>query len=94
MVQQIHLLVLIHGMWGNPANLAALNCAIKNKHAEPNGDGEGLDVLLTQNNRNKATYDGIDWGGERTADEVHAETPYQSPFALTWTYHSARFVIE
>lgn len=67
MVRKIHLLVLIHGMWGNPANLAALNCAIKNKHTEPNTD---LDVLLTQNNRNKATYDGIDWGGERTADEV------------------------
>lgn len=70
MVRQIHLLVLIHGMWGNPGHLTALDCAIEDKHAESNKDGEELDVLLTQSNRNKATYDGIDWGGERIADEV------------------------
>ncbi|KAF5362471.1 hypothetical protein D9756_002304 [Leucocoprinus leucothites] len=70
MPHQIHLLVLIHGMWGNPGHLAALERTIKEKYAEPNKDGEELEVLLPKSNENVATYDGIDWGGERVADEV------------------------
>jgi len=32
--------------------------------------GIELNVLIAQTNRDSATYDGIDWGGERIADEV------------------------
>jgi len=32
--------------------------------------GVHLEVLVSQKNRDKSTYDGIDWGGERIAEEV------------------------
>ncbi|TRM65542.1 putative serine esterase-domain-containing protein [Schizophyllum amplum] len=47
----VHLLVLVHGMWGNP-------------------DGTRLSVLLANTNSEEHTYDGIDWGGERVAQEI------------------------
>jgi hypothetical protein len=34
--------------------------------------GVQLEVLVAQANRDKSTYDGIDWGGERIAEEVRA----------------------
>jgi hypothetical protein len=70
MAHHVHLLVLIHGMWGNPGHLEALANAVQDKYAEPNEDGETLEVLLAETNKSAATYDGIDWGGERVADEV------------------------
>lgn len=48
----------------------ALERAIKDKNAEPNKDGEILEVFLPKSNESLATYDGIDWGGERIADEL------------------------
>jgi len=33
-------------------------------------DGVLLKVLLAETNRDDATYDGVDWGGERVAQEV------------------------
>ncbi len=70
MATKIHLLVLIHGMWGEPANLSAMEAKIKETQAEPNQGGEVLDVLIPETIKTSATYDGIDWGGERVADEV------------------------
>lgn len=66
----VHLLVLIHGMWGNPRHLAALKAAITTKYAEPTDQGEELDVIVAQSIKDCATYDGIDWGGERVTEEV------------------------
>lgn len=57
-------------MWGNTGHLAALEHAIKDKYSEPNEDGEELETMLPTTNENVATYDGIDWGGERVAHEV------------------------
>lgn len=71
MATKVHLLVLIHGMWGQPSHLNALKEAIQAKHPEPNQDGEDLDILVAETNQSGATYDGIDWGGERVADEVY-----------------------
>ena len=69
----IHLLVLIHGMWGNPGHLARMHEVIQQvKGSEANtcsGQTE-LAVLVAQTNRDEWTYDGIDWGGERVAQEV------------------------
>lgn len=65
----VHLLVLIHGMWGNPSNLRRVHEIIQ----EVKGNGsEGIEfaVLLAQTNRDEGTYDGIDWGGERVAKEI------------------------
>jgi Putative serine esterase (DUF676) len=66
----VHLLVLIHGMWGNPIHLAELERIAKETHSKPNQDGERLETLLPKTNTEDSTYDGIDWGGERVAQEV------------------------
>ncbi|KAF9269058.1 DUF676-domain-containing protein [Marasmius fiardii PR-910] len=62
MSQQIHLLVLVHGMWGNPSHLQQLEILASRK--------PGIHVLLPQTNAEDSTYDGIDWGGERVAQEI------------------------
>lgn len=33
-------------------------------------DGEQFEVLIPETNQDDSTYDGIDWGGERVAEEV------------------------
>ncbi|KAI6126418.1 putative serine esterase-domain-containing protein [Pisolithus thermaeus] len=69
----VHLLVLIHGMWGNPSHLTRVHEIIQEVKGNARGDGsEGteLAVLVAQTNRDESTYDGIDWGGERVAKEV------------------------
>jgi hypothetical protein len=66
----IHLLVLIHGMWGNPGHLAELHRIAQDTHSLPSEDGTKLEILLAETNREEGTYDGIDWGGERVAKEV------------------------
>ncbi|KAG6807868.1 hypothetical protein H0H92_006163 [Tricholoma furcatifolium] len=65
----VHLLVLIHGMWGNPDNLSELNRIITETYAS-SSDGIQLEVLVAEKNRDFTTFDGIDWGGERVAKEV------------------------
>ncbi|KAH6915953.1 lipid particle protein [Coprinopsis sp. MPI-PUGE-AT-0042] len=66
----VHLLVLIHGMWGNPGHLAELARIARETHSKPNKDGERMETLLSTTNQEDSTYDGIDWGGERVAQEV------------------------
>ncbi|KAF9500073.1 DUF676-domain-containing protein [Pleurotus eryngii] len=70
--QKIHLLVLIHGMWGNPSHLAELMRVAQEKK-DPNDEGVILHVISAETNRDGSTYDGIDWGGERVAEEITAE---------------------
>lgn len=72
-------------MWGNPDHLAECKRIIKEvKEQEKDEDGTELEVLVAQNNRDESTYDGIDWGGERVADEVcfvyHLSFYTSSPF--------------
>ncbi|KAJ7442260.1 DUF676-domain-containing protein [Mycena latifolia] len=64
----VHLLVLVHGMWGNPGHLAELNRVVKETIPDPT-----LHVLLAETNQEDGTYDGIDWGGERVAEEIADE---------------------
>lgn len=69
----IHLLVLIHGMWGNPGHLAHMDKIIREVKGNTEGtvlEGLELAVLVAETNRDESTYDGIDWGGERVAREV------------------------
>ncbi|KAL4065904.1 putative serine esterase-domain-containing protein [Scleroderma yunnanense] len=72
----VHLLVLIHGMWGNPLHLARMHeiiqqvkGGVENAHSEQTE----LAVLVAQTNRDECTYDGIDWGGERVSLEIMNE---------------------
>ncbi|KAH8104001.1 DUF676-domain-containing protein [Cristinia sonorae] len=78
MANNVHLLVLIHGMWGNPKHLDEM----KRIYYETRGhdmsdvhgpDGEELRLLVPETNKDSATYDGIDWGGERVAEEIVEE---------------------
>ncbi|KAH9888777.1 DUF676-domain-containing protein [Cubamyces lactineus] len=73
----VHLLVLIHGMWGNPGHLAQMRRVIEERRGQAaSGKGPGgevLHVLVPETNKEDGTYDGIDWGGERVAEEVYAE---------------------
>ncbi|KAF6761690.1 lipid particle protein [Ephemerocybe angulata] len=66
----IHLLVLIHGMWGNPGHLAELQRIAAETYSEPTEDGTKLEILVPETNRENSTYDGVDWGGERVAKEI------------------------
>jgi len=66
----VHLLVLIHGMWGNPNHCAELDRIVRETHSTPSQEGVELEVLVAETNRAESTHDGIDWGGERVAKEV------------------------
>lgn len=69
-MSQIHLLVLIHGMWGNPSHLFELERIILEVKGGQAADGVQLETLVARANQGDSTYDGIDWGAERVADEV------------------------
>jgi hypothetical protein len=74
LTQDVHLLVLIHGMWGTPSNLASMHRIMKETRLDDSSmdpDGSALHVMLPKTNQAENTYDGIDWGGERVAVEVH-----------------------
>ena len=67
----VHLVVMVHGMWGNPGHLSEMERIVRERRAsEPGPDGEELQILLAKSNSESSTYDGIDWGGERVAEEV------------------------
>jgi len=73
MAQNVHLLVCIHGLWGNPDNLAELARFIRAKYPMLSSSEDSeieLDLLLTKSNAENRTYDGVDWGAERVADEA------------------------
>lgn len=73
---KVHLLVLIHGMWGNPTHLSEMFRIYSETLGPvadqvPEGpDGERIHVIVPETNKDSGTYDGIDWGGERVAEEV------------------------
>ena len=77
MSNEVHLLVLIHGMWGHPGHLAEAARIIDEQRTQPaasaSPDGVQMRVLVAQTNREESTYDGIDWGAERVAVEVFEE---------------------
>ena len=68
--ETVHLLVLIHGMWGNPNHLAELSRIIRETYPNPSPEGVELQVLIAETNKAESTHDGVDWGGERVAKEV------------------------
>ncbi|KAF1967881.1 lipase/serine esteras-like protein [Bimuria novae-zelandiae CBS 107.79] len=60
-----HLVVLVHGLWGNPQHLDFLRKSLLEKYTE-----DKIHVLVTKRNAGSFTYDGIETGGERMAGEV------------------------
>ena len=65
----VHLFVLIHGMWGFPEQLDEMH-RIASARVKPAEDGTRLEILRPISNSHEGTYDGVDWGAERVADEV------------------------
>lgn len=69
--EPVHLLVLIHGMWGNPTHLAELSRIYQEVLDERHKEGEErVHVLVAETNKETSTYDGVDWGGERVVKEI------------------------
>ncbi|KAL1744689.1 putative serine esterase-domain-containing protein [Schizophyllum fasciatum] len=66
-MSDIHLLVLVHGMWGHIGHLEQMRRA--SETIKPT-DGCRLHVLRPITNSEEHTYDGVDWGGERVAQEI------------------------
>ncbi|KAI9860649.1 MAG: hypothetical protein M1830_006222, partial [Pleopsidium flavum] len=60
-----HLCVLVHGLWGNPSHLSYLASALREKYPE-----DRLHILVAKRNSGSFTYDGIELGGERVAQEI------------------------
>lgn len=60
-----HIVVLIHGLWGNPVHLHHLRDTLAERHAE-----DGLHILIPKSNSDSHTYDGIEVGGERITHEI------------------------
>jgi hypothetical protein len=61
-------------MWGNPNHLAHMDKVIREVKGATEDttvtDRPELAVLLAKTNQEESTYDGIDWGGERVAQEI------------------------
>jgi hypothetical protein len=57
-------------MWGRPEHLAVLDSVIRETHKA--SEVAHLEVLVAKANKENSTYDGIDWGGERLAQEVNS----------------------
>ncbi|KAI7062855.1 DUF676-domain-containing protein [Hortaea werneckii] len=63
-----HLVILTHGLWGNPVHLHHLRDTLLEHHA-----ASGLHVFTPQSNKDNFTYDGIDVGAERITTEIEDE---------------------
>ncbi|GAB1744523.1 hypothetical protein NU219Hw_g1794t1 [Hortaea werneckii] len=63
-----HLVILTHGLWGNPVHLHHLRDTLLERHA-----ASGLHVFTPQSNKDNFTYDGIDVGAERITTEIEDE---------------------
>ena len=58
-----HLVVLFHGLWGNPSHLKQVQDTLLKQHPD-------LHVLVPKSNSDNSTYDGIEVGGERITHEI------------------------
>ncbi|KAJ9154683.1 DUF676-domain-containing protein [Coniochaeta hoffmannii] len=63
--QAEHLVVLVHGLWGNPEHMK--NVARRLRAEYP---AEKLYILVAERNSGSFTYDGIELGGERVCREI------------------------
>ncbi|KAF2861850.1 DUF676-domain-containing protein [Piedraia hortae CBS 480.64] len=70
-----HLLILLHGLWGNPSHLHSLRTAIETEHPT-------LEVFIPSTTSHYHTYDGIEVCAERVAHEI--ETHITSNPSVTY----------
>ncbi|KAK4225323.1 putative lipase [Podospora fimiseda] len=62
-----HLVVLVHGLWGNPTHMHNIAKELRAKHQSK------IHILVTERNSGSYTYDGIETGGERVCHEIEDE---------------------
>ncbi|KAG7665895.1 uncharacterized protein J8A68_000518 [[Candida] subhashii] len=79
MTTNIHLVILVHGLWGNPTHLSYLEKQITQNIIPSQGkdndnDNEIIQVYKTGSHSGYMTYDGIDINGKRISDEILTET--------------------
>ena len=60
-------MLTLHRLWGNPKHMAYVASALREKHSE-----DKLHILSAKTNSDSFTYDGIDLGGERVAQEIES----------------------
>ncbi|KAF3927445.1 hypothetical protein ABW21_db0207776 [Orbilia brochopaga] len=60
-----HLVVLVHGLWGNPSHMEYIASTLRSRY-----DDSRLIVHVAARNSGNHTYDGIELGGERLAREI------------------------
>ena len=78
-MKHVHLLVCVHGMWGSPDDLHELALEATTKLGNKEGAEYEFDILVPENNSGgAATYDGVDWCGERAADEAWRYEAYSA----------------
>lgn len=68
-----HLVVLVHGLWGNSSHLEYIESQIK-QNITPSDPNEQIVVYKTGSHSGFLTYDGIDVNGKRISDEILHET--------------------
>ncbi|CAR21922.1 lipase ROG1 family protein [Lachancea thermotolerans CBS 6340] len=70
-----HLVVLVHGLWGNRSHLEYISNALKTEFDSRNrsNSGEQLFVYTAHLNEGYKTYDGIDVCGVRVASEIEEQ---------------------
>lgn len=64
-----HLVVLVHGVWGNPSHMSYLARQVL-LHCKPKDPDEELVVLVTGSHAGYLTYDGVDVNGKRISKEI------------------------
>ncbi|KIK61741.1 hypothetical protein GYMLUDRAFT_42778 [Collybiopsis luxurians FD-317 M1] len=70
----VHLLVLVHGMWGNTSHLAEMARIAKETFSSTMQESpDQVHLLLAEANNEEGTYDGIDWCAERVVEEIIKE---------------------
>ncbi|KAK4634710.1 Lipid droplet phospholipase 1 [Fulvia fulva] len=60
-----HLAVICHGLWGNPSHLNHLRDTLRAAYSD-----QSLHILVPTSNSDNQTYDGVEVGGERIANEI------------------------
>lgn len=73
----VHVVLLIHGLWGSPAHLAEAKQELEAAWGE--GEGEELVVMVAGGMTSQLTYDGIDVCASRVAWEVCPPPPCPLP---------------
>ncbi|MCJ1391425.1 hypothetical protein MMC18_004289 [Xylographa bjoerkii] len=66
-----HLCVLVHGLWGNPQHLEYLRSTLEERHGK-----DKMRIVVATRNSDMYTYDGIEVGGERVAQEIEEEVEH------------------